>query len=102
MNSTLVVAPLLMLFADGVMGQVSAGAAPQGDATKVASRIIKYNFPSCKRVSGAVRLRDGSIRAVCDGTSYRVFTVYSAQQGQMLELAMNCEASKRLLNVDCF
>jgi hypothetical protein len=70
---------------------VSIGAAPGGDPTVVASRIIKYNFPACKRVSGAVRLSDGSIRATCDGIEYRVFTVYSAKEGKMLEVAMNCE-----------
>jgi hypothetical protein len=32
---------------------------------------------------------------------YRVFTVYSTKEGKMLELAMNCEAAKRLLNVSC-
>jgi hypothetical protein len=80
---------------------MSVGAAPKGDATVVASRIIKYNFPSCKRVSNAVRLPDGSIQATCDGIVYRVFTVYSPKEGKMLELALNCEAAKRLLNVSC-
>jgi len=75
---------------------ISVGAAPKGDATAVASKIIKYNFPKCKRVSNAVRLPDGSIRATCDGTEYRVFTVYSAKEGKMLELALNCAAAKRL------
>jgi hypothetical protein len=83
-------------------GSVSVGAAPQGDAKTVATKIIKYNFPECKQVSSAVRLADGSIRANCDGTNYRVFTVYSAREGQMLEVAMNCTAAKRLLNVDCY
>jgi hypothetical protein len=80
---------------------MSVGAAPKGDATVVASRIIKYNFPSCKRVSNAVRLPDGSIQATCDGIVYRVLTVYSPKEGKMLELALNCEAAKRLLNVSC-
>lgn len=79
---------------------ISVGAAPKGNAAAVAARIIKYNFPSCKRVSNAVRLPDGSIQATCDGTEYRVFTVYSPKEGRMLELALNCEAAKKL-NVAC-
>ncbi len=81
---------------------VSIGAAPEGEAKQVATRIIHYNFPTCKRVSSAVRLGDGSIRAKCNGVDYRVFTVYSAKQGKMLELAMNCTAAKQALNIDCY
>lgn len=77
------------------------GAAPKGDATVVASRIIKYNFPNCKKVTGARRGADGSIRATCDGTGYLVFTVFNAKEGKTLELAMNCAAAKNLLNVSC-
>ncbi len=80
---------------------VAVGAAPKGDAKIIATRIIKYNFPKCKRITSAVRLADGSIRANCDGTDYLVFTVYSAKEGKMLEVAMNCTAAKRLLNIDC-
>lgn len=94
---------LLLLAAVGShAGSVSVGAAPEGDAKTVATKIIKYNFPECKLVSTAVRLADGSIRANCDGTDYRVFTVYSATKGKMLELAMNCAAAKRLLDIDCY
>ena len=81
--------------------QVSVGAAPKGDAKTVAARIIKYNFPQCKRVTAGIRLADGSIRATCDGTDYRVFTVYSAKQAEMLEVALNCSAAKRLFGIDC-
>ncbi len=80
---------------------VDAGAAPQGDAKKVATRIIKYNFPECKRVTKAIRLADGTIRAVCDGIDYRVFTVYSSKQGKMMEVALNCTAAKQL-GIDCY
>lgn len=80
---------------------VSVGAAPQGDAKTVATKIIKYNFPQCKRVTTALRLADGSIRAICDGTDYRVFTVYSAKEGKMHEVAMNCTAAKKL-SIDCY
>ena len=75
---------------------VTVGAAPRGDALKVASRIIKHNFPSCKRVRAATRLSDGSIKASCDGTEYRVATVYSAKDGKMLELALNCAAAREI------
>lgn len=70
-------------FVMGVIGLISAsvsiaaipiGAAPKGEAIDVASRIIKYNFPECKRVTRAVRQADGSIRAACDGVQYLVFT----------------------------
>ena len=79
----------------------TVGAAPKGDATAVASRIIKDNWPACKRVSGAVRRPDGSIRAKCDGTDYLVFTVFNPKEGKLLELAMNCTAAKQLMNVSC-
>lgn len=83
-----------------IAGPVAVGAAPKGDATAVASKIIKYNFPECKRVSDAVRASDGSIRARCDGTSYLVFTMFNAKEGKVLELAMNCSAAKSL-GVSC-
>lgn len=76
------------------------GAAPKGDPATVASRIIKYNFPACKRVTGALRAPDGSIRAVCDETHYLVFTVFNAKEGKTLELALNCSAAKQL-NITC-
>lgn len=82
-------------------GSIAVGAAPKGDATTVASRIIKYNLPACKRVSGASRVLDGTIRAKCDGTNYLVFTVFNAKEGKVLELAMNCSAAKSLLGVSC-
>ena len=97
----LALAPLLI----GIHVQASAapafGAAPKGDATAVASRIIKDNFPSCKRISNAVRQSDGSIRAKCDGTSYLVATMFNPKEGKVLELALNCDVAKRLLNISC-
>ena len=84
-------------------GSVSIGTAPKGDAKKIATKIIKYNFPSkCHLVTSAIRLGDGSIRATCDGTDYRVFTVYTASEGKMTEVALNCTAEKQLLNIDCY
>ena len=79
----------------------AVGATPKGDPTTVASRIIKYNFPECKRVSNASRSPDGSIRAKCDGTDYLVFTMFNPKEGKLLELALNCTAAKSLLNVSC-
>jgi hypothetical protein len=81
--------------------QVSVGAAPKGDTKTVAAKIIRYNFPQCKRVTAAVRLADESIQATCDGTDYRVFTVYIAKEGKMVEVALNCTAAKRLFGIDC-
>lgn len=77
------------------------GAAPTGDAATVASRIIKDNFPTCRHVTQVARRPDGAIRANCDGESFLVFTVFDAQAGKTLELALNCTASKRLLNIAC-
>lgn len=80
---------------------IAVGAAPKGNATTVATRIIKYNFPSCRRVSSAVRGSDGSIRARCDQTNYLVFTVFNPKEGRAVELALNCTAAKDALNVSC-
>lgn len=79
----------------------TVGAAPKGDAAVVASRIIKQNFPSCQRVTAAVRAPDGSIRAKCSGSSFTVFTLYDPDKRKMHEVAMNCSMAKELLNVDC-
>ncbi len=79
----------------------AVGAAPKGNATVVASKIIKYNFPKCQRVSEATRRPDGSIRAVCDGIDYLVFTVFNAKEGKVIKVAMNCTAAKSLLNIAC-
>lgn len=79
----------------------TVGAAPKGNATAVASNIIKYNFPKCRHVSDATRRPDGSIRAVCDGIDYLVFTVFNAKEGKLIKVAMNCTAAKSLLNIAC-
>jgi hypothetical protein len=81
--------------------QMAVGAAPTGDATQVAARIIKYNFPTCKQVSGAWRMHDGAIAATCDGILYLVFTMFDAKQGKTIELALNCAAAKAI-NVSCY
>lgn len=87
---------LILEMAAAHAGPIPVGAAPQGDAATVASRIIKYNFPSCRHVSSATRQPDGSIRAQCDGTIYRVFTVFDASKGKTIEVALNCTAAKNI------
>jgi hypothetical protein len=92
---------LCLLISVAVAELPPVGAAPKGDPVTVASRIIKENFPNCTRVTSATRRADGSIRAICDGTQYLVFTVFNAKEGKILELALNCAAAKRHLNVSC-
>ena len=72
----------------------SVGAAPEGDAAEVASRIIKEHRPTCQKISGALRRPDGTITATCDRDIYLVFTVHS-KEGEISEIAMNCTAAKR-------
>jgi hypothetical protein len=80
---------------------ISVGAAPKGDAQAVATKIIKENHPTCKKVSGATRRADGSIRAQCNGTNFLVFTAFHPKEGRTIELALNCTAAKKHLNVTC-
>jgi hypothetical protein len=80
---------------------ISVGAAPKGDAQAVATKIIKENHPACNTVSGATRHADGSIRAQCNGTSFLVFTVFNPKEGRTIELALNCTAAKKHLNIAC-
>jgi hypothetical protein len=82
------------------MAEIPVGAAPEGDATKVATKIIKYNFPECRRVTKARRLHDGAISAYCDGTEYRVFTVFNKQKGKLIDVSLNCDAARKL-NIQC-
>ena len=101
MNARIALWTLALLApACAIAAPFAVGAAPKGDVTAVASRIIKYNFPICRKVSGAVRQADGSIRASCDGTQYLVFTMFNAKEGKLSELAMNCTAAKKL-GVNC-
>jgi len=80
---------------------ISVGAAPKGDAKAVAAKIIKENHPACKNISGAKRRADGSIRAQCNGTSFLVFTAFNPKEGRAVELALNCTAAKKHLDVAC-
>jgi hypothetical protein len=79
---------------------ITTGAAPPGEAGQVATRIIQYNFPECKRVKNATRMPDGSIKARCEKTEYWVFTVFNPKEGKTIEVALNCTAAKKL-NVSC-
>lgn len=100
--ATILIAASLFAAAWPVLAAAPAvGAAPKGDPTNVASKIIKYNFPKCKRVSNATRAPDGSIRAKCDNTDYLVFTLFNPKEGKTLEVALNCTAAKALLNISC-
>lgn len=92
---------LLMALTRANAGLPPVGAAPEGDATEVATRIIQYNFPECKQVTTAIRAQDGSIHATCDNIDYLVFTVFHAKEGKTIEVAMNCSAAKQLLNISC-
>lgn len=92
---------LLVALTKANAGLPPVGAAPKGDATEVATRIIQYNFPECKHVTTAIRLQDGSIHATCDAIDYLVFTVFNAKEGKIIEVAMNCSAAKQLLNISC-
>lgn len=79
----------------------AVGAAPKGDAKKVAEKIIRANFTTCKQLGGAARKPDGSIKATCSGVEYLVFTVFNPKEGRAMELAMNCAVAKKHLNITC-
>lgn len=96
-----ILAALITFSAAATAASITVGAAPAGEAAAVATRIIKKNYATCKRVSAAKRRPDGSIDARCDGSQFLVFTVFNPKEGRTIELAMNCTASKQLLNVSC-
>ena len=100
-SSALVAGVLAVCGSTAQAENIPVGAAPKGNATAVATRIIKYNFPNCQSVSGASRRSDGAIRATCDNIAYLVFTVFKADEGKLLEVAMNCEAAKKLTGTGC-
>lgn len=87
--------------ASAIAASFTVGAAPKGNALVVASRVIKFNFPSCKKVSDAKRKADGSITATCNEAAYLVFTVFNPTEGRTIELAINCTAAKKRLNISC-
>lgn len=77
------------------------GPAPAGDTQTVAETVIKDNWPNCKRVVSAKRRKDGAIQARCDKTDYLVFTMFDPREGRHIEMALNCSASARLMNLKC-
>lgn len=79
----------------------TVGGAPKGNPTLVAGKIIKQNFPTCKKVRDAERRLDGSIKATCDGVEFLVFTVFDTKRSRTIELAMNCSVAKQRLNIAC-
>lgn len=81
---------------------IALGAAPKGDPKNVASKIIKKNFgKKCRNVSKAVRMSDGTIQASCGASDYRVFTMFNAEEGRLMELALNCTAAEEM-GVSCY
>lgn len=67
------------------------GPAPAGDPKVVGARVIAEADHPCPKVLDAVRLNDGSLRAVCsNGEAYRVF----AFNGK--SIAMRCSAAAKL------
>ncbi|NHZ41341.1 hypothetical protein [Massilia aquatica] len=80
---------------------LAIGAAPKGDTSKVAEKIIKKNFPSCKKMGATTRKADGSIKATCSGVEFLVFTAVNPKDNKTMELAMNCTAAKAHLNISC-
>jgi hypothetical protein len=67
--------------------------APDGESAVIAQRIIMENFdpPDCPLVIQAVRLGDGSIKALCNNReTYRIFSVNSKN------LAMRCSVANKL------
>jgi hypothetical protein len=76
---------------DPVYGQIKIEPAPKGEPKGIASAAIKEADHPCGRVLDAIRLNDGSIRAVCsNGEAYRVFIA------QGILVAMKCSAAARL------
>src|SRR5262245_48586608 len=82
---------LLLTVSSAAHGQTRIGPAPAGSPKLVAAAAIKDADHPCGRLLDAVRLPEGSIRAVCsNGEAYRIFTV----DGKVV--AMKCSAAARL------
>ncbi len=80
---------------------INIGPAPAGNATAVATSVIKANFDSCKRVTNATRQKDGSVFAKCSGVEYLVFSVKNQKSGAAQPVALNCDAAKTRLGISC-
>ena len=80
--------------------EISIGPAPDGDPALVAQQIILENFdpPDCPQITGATRLADGSIKALCsNGETFRVFYVRNIQKN----IAMRCSVLAALGIPEC-
>src|SRR5229473_2411123 len=67
---------LVLVLAVPAVGQVVFGPAPSGDPIRVAGKMISDAEHPCPTLRSAVRLSDGSIRAVCsNGETYRLSTL---------------------------
>ena len=70
---------------------ISIGPAPSGNAITVASQVIKQAEHPCPKVTGARRLKDGSITAKCSNAeTYRVFSVKDKP------VALRCSVAKAI------
>jgi hypothetical protein len=96
-----VVALAMLLGLGTVVHAIDVEPAPAGDATSVATSVIKANFDSCKRVTKATRQKDGTIFAKCSGAEYLVFTLKNPKTAATQSVALNCEAAKTRLGVSC-
>ncbi len=70
------------------------GPAPDGPPRAVASAALRAAAHPCARLLEALRLRDGSIRALCaNGAAYETYRIFTIQ-GE--PVAMKCSAAVRL------
>jgi hypothetical protein len=99
--ASLVVALTAFLALGAAAHAIDVEPAPAGDATSVATSVIKANFDSCKRVTKATRQKDGSIYAKCSGVEYLVFTLKNPKTSTAQPVALNCEAAKTRLGISC-
>ena len=75
--------------------QFQMGQAPTGPAKRVATAAIADAGHPCSNVLDAIRLNDGTIRAVCStGDAYRIFSFVN--DGETTVMAMNCSAAAKL------
>jgi hypothetical protein len=95
------IAALIALYCGNLHAStVAIGAAPEGDAKTVASRIMQANFDpkDCPKIVTAARLpQDGSIRIACsNGETFRISTIFDGKRGKLIEVAMRCSAAVRM------
>ncbi len=75
---------------------ITTGPAPAGDPKTVAARALKDADHPCPKITTAIRVDDGSIKALCSNSEdYRIFTV----EGKTV--AMKCSAARKLGVAGC-